>query len=309
MKGEEQSSAFADLSEEKLRSVLEKSGYVAGDDIVTTLLLSLRLGKPLLIEGEPGSGKTELGKVLSAGFETALIRLQCYEGLAAESALYEWNYAKQLLSVQASERDVAGEESVFSEEYLLERPLLQALTYEGDLPPVLLIDEIDRADSEFEALLLEILSDFQVSIPEYGTVRAQQPPIVIITSNRSRGLSDALKRRCVYLYIGPPDFEKEREIVQRKVPELSASLSEEIVAAVQRLRKEPLLKQPGVSESLDLSRAVAMLRENDESSLTDIDIQHALGTVLKEGEDIERLDDDLMGELLTAAEHIESPAK
>jgi len=299
---EEQSSAFVDLSEEKLRSILDETGYVADDDIVTTILLSLRLGKPLLIEGEPGCGKTELGKVLATGFDTELIRLQCYEGLTAESALYEWNYAKQLLALQANERAVVDGETVFSEDYLLERPLLRALSQTGDTPPVLLIDEIDRADEEFEALLLEILSDFQVSIPEFGTVRAERPPIVVITSNRTRGLSDALKRRCVYLHIGPPSFEKEREIVRRKVPELSPDLAAEAVGLAQRLREKPLLKQPGVSETLDLARAVATLREDGQESLSEMEIKHALGVVLKEGEDIAQMSDDTMDELLAAAE-------
>jgi MoxR-like ATPase len=295
-----QSSAFIDLSEEELRAIFDRTGYVAEDDIVTTVLLSLRLGKPLLVEGEPGCGKTELGKVLAEGFDTELIRLQCYEGLTAESALYEWNYAKQLLSLQAEE-PAESHETVFSEDFLLERPLLHALSYEGDRPPVLLIDEIDRADEEFEALLLEILSDFQISIPELGTIRTDTPPIVVITSNRTRGLSDALKRRCVYLHIGPPSFEKEREIVRRKVPDLEAPLANESVAFIQELRKEPLLKRPGVSETLDLARAVATLGEPGQDSLSEVEIEHAIGTVLKEGEDIGHVTDGVMDEMLSAA--------
>jgi MoxR-like ATPase len=300
MSTEERSSAFVDLSEAELRDILDETGYVADDDIVTTVLLSLRLGKPLLIEGEPGSGKTELGKVLASGFDTELIRLQCYEGLTAESALYEWNYAKQLLAIQANERGVS-DETVFSEEFLLERPLLRALSQKGDTPPVLLIDEIDRADEEFEALLLEILSDFQVSIPEFGTVAAENPPIVVITSNQTRGLSDALKRRCVYLHIGPPSFEKEREIVRQKVPDLEAPLASESVAFIQELRKEPLLKRPGVSETLDLARAVETLREPGQDSLSEVEIEHAIGTVLKEGEDIGHVTDGVMDEMVSAA--------
>ena len=299
---EDQSSAFVDLPEERLRSILEKTGYVADDGIVTTILLSLRLGKPLLIEGEPGCGKTELGKVLADGFETELIRLQCYEGLTSESALYEWNYVKQLLTLQANERAEVDGDTVFSEDYLLERPLLRALSQEGDTPPVLLIDEIDRADEEFEALLLEVLSDFQVSIPEFGTVRAEKPPIVVITSNQTRGLSDALKRRCAYLHIGPPSFEKEREIVRRKVPDLGPDLASESVGLAQRLREEPLLKQPGVSETLDLARAVATLREDGQDSLSEMDVEHALCVVLKEGEDVSQIDEELMDDLLAAAE-------
>jgi len=295
-------SAFGDLSLADLRDVLNETEYVANDRILTTVLLSLNLGKPLLIEGEPGSGKTELGKVLADGFETELIRLQCYEGLTAESALYEWNYAKQLLSLQADEQPVADGETVFAAEFLLERPLLRALTVDGEPPPVLLIDEIDRADAEFEALLLEVLSDFQVSIPEYGTVTADTPPIVVITSNRTRGLSDALKRRCVYLHIDAPSFEKEREIVRRKVPALEASLAAETVGIAQRLRQEPVLKQPGAAETLDLARTVSTLRENGQESLTEADIEHTLDVVMKEGQDVSQLEDDLIGDLLAAAE-------
>ena len=295
-----QSSAFIDLSDEDLRSIFDRTGYVAEDDIVTTVLLSLRLEKPLLVEGEPGCGKTELGKVLAEGFDTDLIRLQCYEGLTAESALYEWNYAKQLLTLQADER-AESHESVFSEDFLLERPLLRALSHEGNTPPVLLIDEIDRADEEFEALLLEILSDFQISIPELGTIGTDTPPIVVITSNQTRGLSDALKRRCVYLHIGPPSFEKERELVRQKVPDLEAPLASESVAFIQELRKEPLLKRPGVSETFDQARAVAMLREPGQDSLSEVEIEHAIGTVLKEGEDIGHVTDGVMDEMLSAA--------
>lgn len=293
---------FGDVDESVLRSVFDAQDYVAEDDIVTTVLLALRLGKPLLVEGEPGSGKTELGKVLAEGFETELIRLQCYEGLAAENALYEWNYTKQLLAVQAGEGGV-NDESVFSEDYLLERPLLRALTYEGDRPPVLLIDEVDRADEEFEALLLEVLSDFQVSVPEYGTVRAQRPPIVVITSNRTRGLSDALKRRTLYLHIEPPSYEKEREIVREKVPELDGAVAAEVCAAVNRLRDEPLLKQPGVAETLDWARAIADLRRNDgDESLSAEEVENTLGFLLKEVEDVDRVDESLLEDILASAE-------
>jgi MoxR-like ATPase len=296
------SDAFDDVDEGDLRDAFAATDYVAEDEIVTTVLLSLHLGKPLLIEGEPGSGKTELGKVLAAGFETELIRLQCYEGLTAENTLYEWNYTKQLLAVQAGERGVAAEASVFDEEYLLERPLLRALTAGGDRPPVLLIDEIDRADEEFEALLLEVLSDFQVSIPELGTIAAERPPVVVITSNRTRGLSDALKRRCLYLHIEPPSFEKERRIVRQKVPKLEASVADAVCGAVGRLREEPLLKQPGVAETLDWARALADLRSPDaDGQLAPDEIRNTLGCLLKEVEDVERMDEALMEEVLDAA--------
>jgi MoxR-like ATPase len=298
-------SAFADVDEEAVRAVFDGQDYVAGDEIVTTVSLALRLGKPLLVEGAPGSGKTEIGKVLADGFGAELVRLQCYEGLTAESTLYEWNYTKQLLSVQADERGVEGDApSVFDEEYLLERPLLRALTAEGDVPPVLLIDEVDRADEEFEALLLEVLSDFQVSIPELGTVRAERPPVVVITSNRTRALSDALKRRCLYLHVDTPDFEKERAIVRRRVPELDAAVAAEVCGAVARLREEPLLKQPGVAETLDWARAIAALRDGEgggDGSLTAAEVRATLGCLLKEAEDVERVDDGLVEQFIEAA--------
>jgi len=312
----EGAAAFADLTEDDLRGVFDSADYVADEELVTAVYLSLKMGKPLLVEGEPGSGKTELGKVLAEGFETELVRLQCYEGLAAEHALYEWNYTKQMLAVQSGEGNVEGsegsradgegshasDESVFSDEYIFERPLLQALTHEGPTPPVLLIDEVDRADEEFEAFLLEVLSDFQASIPEYGTVAADQRPVVVITSNRTRGLSDALKRRCLYCYVEPPEFEAELEIVRRKVPELDAAVAAEVCGIVQELREEAFLKQPGVAETLDWARAVATLRSNgDESHLTAEEIQRSVGTLLKEAEDVQRIDAELLERLETAA--------
>ncbi len=294
--------AFADVDEAALRAAFEANDYVAEDDIVTTVLLALKLGKPLLVEGEPGSGKTELGKVLAAGFDAELIRLQCYEGLTAENTLYEWNYTKQLLSVQAGERGVSADASVFDEEYLLERPLLRALTAGGERPPVLLIDEVDRADEEFEALLLEVLSDFQVSVPELGTIAAERPPVVVITSNRTRGLSDALKRRCLYLHIEPPSFEKERAIVREKVPGLDAAVADAVCGAVGRLREEPLLKRPGVAETLDWADAIAALREADaDGDLSAEEVRNTLGCLLKEVEDVRRVDDALLEDVLAAA--------
>jgi MoxR-like ATPase len=289
--------AYADVTEEEVRTAFEATEYVAEDDIVTTVLLALRLGKPLLVEGEPGAGKTELAKVLASGFGSELIRLQCYEGLTAENALYEWNYTKQLLEVQTGEDP---ERSVFGEEYLLARPLLRSLRSEGDKPPVLLVDEIDRADDEFEALLLEVLSDFQVSVPELGTVSADRPPIVVVTSNRTRALSDALKRRCLYLHVAPPSFEKETEILRRKVPELDGTVARELCAVAARLREEPLRKPPGAAETIDWARAVASLRDGDEA-LSAETVRNTLGCLLKEVEDVERVDEDLLSELLAAA--------
>ena len=293
------SGAFADLEADELRERFDTENYVAEDEIVTTVLLALRLGKPLLIEGEPGAGKTELAKVLADGFDTELVRLQCYEGLAAENALYEWNYTKQLLAVQAEEGGVTDGRTVFDEEFLLERPLLEALQG-GEEPSVLLIDEVDRADEEFEALLLEMLSDFQISIPELGTVAATAPPIVVITSNRTRKLSDALKRRCLYLHVSPPSFEKEREIVRRKVPQLDPTVAAELCGITQRLREESLLKPPGVAETLDFGRALAMLGDGEEEIDRET-LRNALGTVLKHAEDVNRVDDELLDDLLDAA--------
>ena len=319
---------FSSITEAELRERFDRTDYVADDRTVTTVDLALRLGRPLLVEGPPGSGKTELGKTLAEGFDTELIRLQCYEGLTAENALYEWNYTKQLLAVQADEGTVAGGDdagvstngdagtvrddteeastsstgSVFDEEYLLERPLLRALRTTGDTPPVLLIDEIDRADEEFEAFLLELLSDFQVSIPELGTVSTSTPPVVILTSNRTRGLSDALKRRCLYLHVEPPSFETEYEIVRRKVPELDAAVAAEVCSVVANLREESFLKRPGVAETLDWARAVAALRqENPDEPLAPDEIERTIGCLLKEAEDIARVDAELLERLHEAA--------
>lgn len=297
---------FSSLSESELQSVFEESDYVSDSKIVTTVLLSLQLQNPLLVEGEPGSGKTELGNVLAEGFDTELVRLQCYEGLNAENALYEWNYTKQLLAVQSGEASAMDDEdrSVFDEEFLSERPLLRALTHGDTHPPVLLIDEVDRADEAFEAFLLEFLSDFQMTIPEMGTVEATQPPIVVITSNRTRGLSDALKRRCLYLHIDPPSFEKEYDIVRQKVPELDSVVASELCGLVSRLRDEPLLKQPGVAETLDWARAIASLRtDGDDSHLSPLEIENTLSCLLKEVEDVQRVDENLLEELRDAAQN------
>lgn len=292
--------AFADIDETRLEQLFDETDYVADDDIVITVLLALRLGRPLLVEGDPGAGKTELAKVLATGLDTELVRLQCYEGLAAESALFEWNYTKQLLAVQSGSTD--EESSVFTEEYLLERPLLTALRSTDDRPPVLLIDEVDRADEEFEALLLEVLSDWQVSIPELGTVTATHPPVVVVTSNRTRGLSDALKRRCLYLHLEPPSVEKEREILARKVPELDAAVAAELTAMADRLREEPLLKRPGAAETIDWATAIATLRgDSDDAPISKQEVRTTLGTLLKEVEDIERVDDTLLEELVETA--------
>ncbi|GAB3670390.1 AAA family ATPase [Halopiger thermotolerans] len=298
---DESTTTLADVTESDVRAAFEAGEYVAEDEIVTTVLLALRLEKPLLVEGEPGAGKTELAKVLASQLGSELIRLQCYEGLTAEHALYEWNYTKQLLAVQSGD-DAGSSSSVFSEDYLLERPLLRALRTDADRPPVLLVDEIDRADDEFEALLLEVLSDYQVSVPELGTIAADRPPIVIVTSNRTRALSDALKRRCLYLYVQPPSVEKETEILRRRVPRLNDVVAEDLCAMAARLREEPLRKPPGAAETVDWARAVASLRDDGDEPLERETIRNTLGCLLKEGEDVERVDEELVTELLEAAE-------
>lgn len=243
-----------------LKEALKGAGYICGDDIVMAVYLALQLEKPLLVTGAPGVGKTELAKVLSAIFQTELIRLQCYEGLDENKALYEWNYQKQLLAIQlAKEHGLAGgkEQDLFSEDYLLPRPLLKALL--APKKPVLLIDEVDKTDEEFEAFLFEVLSDFQVSIPELGTLQAKQVPIVVLTSNGERELSDGLKRRCIFLYMDYPEVEKEVAIIRAKVSGIEARLALEIAKAVNRIRSLELEKKPSIAETLDWAKALLLL--------------------------------------------------
>ena len=249
--------SLADLERE-----FRRQGYMAERPLLTAVFLLLRLGRPLLLEGHAGVGKTETAKVLAAALGAHLIRLQCYEGLDVSGAVYEWNYQRQILALRTHEHQAGGtaaaERHIFSRDYLLERPLLQAITHESG-PAVLLIDEVDRADEEFEAFLLELLSDFQITIPEIGTVRARHRPHVILTSNRVRELSDALKRRCLYHWIGYPDAEKELEIVRTKVPEMNEGLARQVVTLVQALRGIALEKPPGVAETLDWALALLAL--------------------------------------------------
>lgn len=271
--------------------LLSSAGYVADRSLATVVFLSLKMGRPLFLEGEAGVGKTEIAKVLASTLGRRLIRLQCYEGLDVASAVYEWNYARQMMAIRLAE--AAGEsdrerieQDVFSERYLIKRPLLQALEASTDGPPVLLIDELDRTDDAFEAFLLEILSDFQVTIPELGTIKAEQAPIVIITSNRTREIHDALKRRCLYHWVDYPNAERELQILRTKLPNAPKKLSREIVAFVQTLRKKDLFKQPGVAETLDWASA---LTELDAVVLDPSTVSDTLGVLLKYQDDIQRL--------------------
>ena len=273
-----------------LQAAFTERDYVADRALVTSVFLGLQLGRPLLLEGEAGVGKTELAKVLASTLGTRLIRLQCYEGLDVNTAVYEWNYPRQMLEIRLLEAQGklhdARAHDIFSEEFLLKRPLLQALEAEDGQPPVLLIDEIDRADEEFEAFLLELLSDFQVTVPEVGTVRAEQPPRVILTSNRTRDVHDALKRRCLYHWIDYPDAAREYEIVLARVPDTPERLAEAIVDFVQRLRRGQLTKVPGVAETIDWASALLALGAG---RLTAELVDDTLGVVLKYEEDVQAI--------------------
>lgn len=285
---------------DQVQAALRQQNYVADRGLTTSIYLALKLGKPLFLEGEAGVGKTEIAKVLSAMLGRSLIRLQCYEGLDVNTAVYEWNYTRQMLEIRLLEAaghisEEAALKKIFGPEFLLKRPLLQAIERSDGIEPVLLIDELDRADEEFEAFLLEILSDFQVTIPEIGTIKAQQPPVVIITSNRTREIHDALKRRCLYHWIDYPSFEKEYHIVLAKVPQAPEQLAREVVAFVQELREADLYKLPGVAETLDwISALVALDRED----LSDEVINDTLGVLLKYQDDIQHVQGAAVREIL-----------
>lgn len=276
---------------EAVLALLESEDYIADRALATTLFLALRMGRPLFLEGEAGVGKTELGRVLSQALGRRLIRLQCYEGLDVSSAVYEWNYARQMIEIRLAE--AAGQvdrralaKDVFSDEFLIDRPLLQALREQPGGPPVLLIDELDRTDEPFEAFLLEMLSDYQVTIPEIGTLRASSAPIVIITSNRTREIHDALKRRCLYYWLDFPDAARELSILRRKLPNIEERLSRQIVAFIQSLRSADLFKAPGIAETLDWAEA---LTELEQVALNPEAIDSSLGTLLKYQDDIARI--------------------
>ena len=282
--------------------LLAKADYIADRSLATVLYLALKMGRPLFVEGEAGVGKTEIAKVLAAALGRKLIRLQCYEGLDISSAVYEWNYGAQMIAIRLAEAEGEGdrariEHDVFSERFLIKRPLLQALEPDPDGPPVLLIDGIDRTDEAFEAFLLEVLADFQVTVPELGTIKAPHPPIVVITSNRTREVHDALKRRCLYHWVDYPNAERELKILRTKVPGIAKKLSEQVVAFVQALRKEDLFKVPGVAETLDWAGA---LTELDVVALDPATVSDTLGALLKYQDDIARLDGSKVKALLDA---------
>jgi MoxR-like ATPase len=282
------------------QELLAAGRYVGDRALATVLFLALKMGRPLFLEGEAGVGKTEIAKVLSETLGRRLIRLQCYEGLDISAAVYEWNYAAQMIAIRLAEVEGTKdrdrlEHDIFSERFLIKRPLLQALEPDPAGAPVLLIDELDRTDEAFEAFLLEVLADFQVTIPEMGTVKAAHPPIVVITSNRTREIHDALKRRCLYHWIGYPDAARELAIVQNKVPGIAAKLSREIVHFVQALRKEDLFKSPGVAETLDWASA---LSELDVVALDPATVSDTLGVLLKYQDDIARLDGGKVKDIL-----------
>lgn len=292
-------------SVDELAAMLESEKYIADRSLATTLFLTLRMGKPLLLEGEAGVGKTEIAKVLSSALDTPLIRLQCYEGLDASSAIYEWDYPRQMLYLRTLEatsqiEQQAVRRDIFSDDFLLKRPLLQAIDAAHDRAPVLLIDEIDRADQELEAFLLELLSDFQVTVPELGTIRAEHRPIVILTSNRTREIHDALKRRCLYFWVDFPSYEKELKILRSKVPDVADDLAMQICSFTQALREVDLFKLPGMAETLDWGEA---LRALGTTELNDEVVEDTLGVILKYQEDVDRISGDIARKLVQKATH------
>ena len=293
-----------------LQNMLAAQNYVVDRSLATVVFLSLRLNRPLFLEGEAGVGKTEIAKALAVALDRSLIRLQCYEGLDAATAVYDWNFPAQMVAIRTAEaagradRDVLQAE-LFSDQYLIKRPLLQAMQPDEKGPPILLIDELDRTDAPFEAFLLEALSDFQVTIPELGTIAAPHPPIVIVTSNRTREVHDALKRRCLYHWLDYPDFRREMDILTARVPDVAQNLSQEVVAFVQRLRQEDLFKKPGVAETIDWAKCLLAL---DMIELSPEVISDTLGAILKYQDDIAKLQNSQARRLLEEARAALEPA-
>ncbi len=293
-----------------VQKMLSDQGYVCGRALGTVVFLALRLGRPLFLEGEAGVGKTEIAKALAMGLNRRLIRLQCYEGLDAASAVYEWNFPAQMVAIRTAEAAQSAsrealQQELFSDEYLIERPLLQAMRPDENGAPVLLIDELDRTDEPFEAFLLEALSDFQVTIPELGTIKAPEAPIVILTSNRTREVHDALKRRCLYHWVDYPDFDREMEILSARAPEAAENLSREVVAFVQALRTEDLFKKPGVAETIDWAKCLLAL---DVINLSPEVIADTLGAILKYQDDIQKLQGSEAKRILDEAKSSLEPA-
>ena len=292
---------FTDI--DSVQQALKAQDYIAERGLATSIFLALKLGKPLFLEGEAGVGKTEIAKVLSSLLEARLIRLQCYEGLDTSSALYEWNYAAQLLHLRMLEASGASRDAMqaelFTRQFLQSRPLLQAIeASQGDSAPVLLIDEIDRADEEFEAFLLELLSDFQITIPELGTLAAATPPVVVVTSNRTREVHDALKRRCLYYWIEYPEFHKELQIVRARAPQIEETLAKQVTAFIQEMRRMDLFKAPGVAETLDWTAALIAL---DQHTLSLDVVADTIGVILKYQDDIELMSPDTLKALYDRA--------
>lgn len=285
---------------DSLQAALRDQSYIADRGLATSVYLALKLQRPLLLEGEPGVGKTEVAKVVARLLDTELIRLQCYEGLDVSQAVYEWDYARQIMHIRYVEAQHAhfDEDELFGERFLLKRPLLRAIEESREQPRVLLIDEVDRSDEEFEAFLLEILSDFQISVPEIGTIKAVNRPIVILTSNRTRELHDALKRRCIYCWIDYPDFEKELAIVRAKVPGASAELACQVTAFIQELRTTDLYKVPGVAETIDWTTALVALNQ---VKLDEAVVRETLGVILKYQDDVHKVQNEVFQQVYNRA--------